>query len=119
MTDIFGRMTQNSSPFVLIHITCGDMDNARQIAKALVEERLAACVSILPGVESVYRWQDALENSLEIQLLVKSRRELMDKIRERVCNLHHYELPEIIAVPIVEGLQTYLNWITESVTQHA
>jgi len=57
ITDIFGRMMQNSSPHILIYVSCGDRDNAREIASALVQEQLAACVSILPGVESVYRWE--------------------------------------------------------------
>lgn len=119
MTDIFGRMTQNSSPYLLIYISCGSEENARQIANALVEDSLAACVNILPGIESVYRWEGKLESASEFLLMIKTRSELFTTLRDRVCKLHHYELPEIIAVPIVAGLEPYLNWITESVTHHA
>lgn len=112
-------MTQNSSPHLLIYITCGSEQNARQIATALVEEHLAACVNILSNVQSVYHWQGKLETGNEYLLIIKSRHEVFEALRERVCNLHPYELPEIIAVPIVAGLEPYLNWITESVTHHA
>ena len=119
MIVIFGRMQANSSPHYLIYVTCGSEENAREIANALVEECLAACVNILPGVQSVYRWEGKLESAPEYLLLIKTRREVFDTLRERVCKLHQYELPEIIAVPIEAGLQPYLNWITESVNHHA
>jgi periplasmic divalent cation tolerance protein len=112
-------MTLNSSPHLLIYITCGSEENARQIATRLVEERLAACVNILPNVHSVYRWQGKVESSSEYLLLVKTRRERFAALRDRVRILHPYELPELVAVPIVAGLEPYLNWITESVTHHA
>jgi periplasmic divalent cation tolerance protein len=118
MTDIFGRMTQNSSPYLLIYVSCGSEENATQIATALVQDQLAACVSILPGVKSVYRWEGKLESADEFVLMIKTRRELLATLRERVCKMHHYELPEIIAVPIVGGLEPYLNWIAESVNHH-
>ena len=118
ITVIFGRMAPNSSPHLLIYITCGSKENATEIATALVQEQLAACVNILPGIESVYRWEGKLESAAEYLLMIKTRREVLATLRERVCKLHHYELPEIIAVPIVAGLEPYLNWITESVTQH-
>ena len=112
-------MTQNSSPHLLIYVTCGSEDNAREIANTLVQEKLAACVNILPSVHSIYRWQGQVEAANEFLLLIKSRREAFSALRERVCILHHYELPELIAVPIVAGLEPYLHWITESVTPHA
>jgi uncharacterized protein involved in tolerance to divalent cations len=112
-------MTQNTSPYILIYVTCGSQDNAQEIAAALVQERLAACVNILPSIQSIYRWQDKLETGNEYLLLIKTQHDKFVALRERVCNLHHYELPEIVAVPIVAGLEPYLNWITESVTHHA
>lgn len=118
MTDIFGQMTQNSSPYILIYVTCGDKENADVIATTLVQEKLAACVNILAAIESVYRWQGKVESATEILLMIKTRREHMANLRERVCKLHQYELPEIIAVPIEDGHEPYLNWITESVTHH-
>jgi len=109
---------QNSSPHILIYVSCGDRDNAREIASALVQEQLAACVSILPGVESVYRWEGKLESAPEFLLMIKTRCEMLTPISERVCKLHQYELPEIITVPIDGGLEAYLEWITQAVTHH-
>jgi len=111
-------MTQISSPFVLVYITCGSEENARHIATTLVEEKLAACVSIMPGIESVYRWEGKLESAPEFLLMIKTRREMLTPLRERVCKLHQYELPEIITVPIDGGLEAYLEWITQAVTHH-
>lgn len=112
-------MAQNSSPYLLIYVSCGSEDNAREIAQALVQEQLAACVNILPPIQSVYRWQGEVESASEYLLLIKTRKEAFAALRERVCILHHYELPELIAVPIVAGLEPYLNWITESIIHHA
>jgi periplasmic divalent cation tolerance protein len=112
-------MTTNSSPYLLIYISCDSEETAREIARTLVQEQLAACVNILPNVQSVYRWQGELETASEYLLTVKTRQEAFSALRERVCKLHPYELPEIIAVPIVAGLEPYLNWITESVSHHA
>lgn len=109
----------NSTPHILIYITCGNEENARQIATTLVTERLAACVNILPTVQSVYRWQGKVQTDSEYLLLIKSTFATFPVLQERVRDLHQYELPEIIAVPIVAGSQPYLNWITESVTHHA
>lgn len=119
ITVIFGHMSTNSTPHLLIYITCGNEENARQIATALVEEQLAACVNILPNIQSVYRWQGKVQTDSEYLLIIKTRQEAFATLQERVRHLHQYELPEIIAVPIVAGSQPYLNWITESVTHHA
>ncbi len=78
-----------------------------------MERRLAACVSILPQVRSVYRWQGKVEDSPEILLLIKSRRALFPALEEAVRALHSYEVPELIALPVVEGLAPYLNWIDQ------
>ncbi len=104
------------SPFRLVYCTCGSTANARQIADALVSEQLAACVNILPGIQSVYRWQGQVESATEVLLLIKTRTECLPRLQERVKSLHPYELPEIIAVPITYGHEPYLTWITESVT---
>lgn len=108
-------MSMNSSPYRLVYCTCGSEDNARKIARALVAEQLAACVNILPGIQSVYRWQGKIESDQEVLLIIKTRAECLGRLQERVRALHTYELPEIVAVPIVAGLEPYLNWITESV----
>ncbi len=96
---------------IVVLATCGSETEAGKIAGALVEGRLAACVNILPGVRSVYRWQSAIEDSSEWLLIIKSRRELFGKLREQIAHLHSYTVPEIIALPIVAGAESYLGWL--------
>lgn len=91
--------------------TCPDAASARRIATALVEQRLAACVNLLPGVHSVYRWHDAVEHADEVLLLVKTTRARLDALAARVRALHPYELPELIAVEATGGLPGYLDWV--------
>jgi len=96
---------------VIAFCTCPDTDTAARIAEALVGERLAACVSVLPGVQSVYRWQGAVERADEVQLLVKTVAARMPALAERIAALHPYELPELVAVEAAAGLPAYLDWI--------
>lgn len=93
--------------------TCPDVDSATRLADTLVEERLAACVNIVPGLRSVYRWQGAMERSDEILLLIKTSRDRLDALTARVRDLHPYELPEVVAVEVAGGLSTYLDWVGE------
>ena len=99
---------------ILIFSNCGSADEASRIARHLVETELAACVNILPAVQSVYRWKGAVEEATEWTLLIKTRRGLFDAVRQAVRSLHSYEVPELIAIPIVQGLEEYLGWIDES-----
>ncbi len=92
------------------------MTEARKIAKELVSRKLAACVNILPRVESIYTWKGKAEISREALLTVKSRKSLFGKIEKAVKGLHSYECPEIIAFPIADGNKDYLKWIEESTT---
>jgi len=96
---------------ILVLTTCASEEEARRIARALVERRLAACVNIVPGLRSVYRWRGALEEESECLLVIKSRRDLFDELRAGIESLHSYELPELIALPVVEGSEAYLNWL--------
>lgn len=96
---------------VLAFCSCPDAASASRIAEVLVGERLAACVSVLPGVRSVYRWQDAVERTDEVQLLVKTVADRMPALAERIVALHPYELPELVAVEAAAGLPAYLDWI--------
>ena len=96
-------------------ITVGDVRQAEEIAKCLVEEKLAACVNILPSVRSVYRWKDKVEESTEFMLMVKTEQRVFERLKRRVLELHSYELPEIIALNISEGLKRYLDWISANV----
>jgi len=95
--------------------TCPDQDSARRIAAALVEDRLAACVNLLPGVHSVYRWHDAVEHADEVLLLVKTTRAALPALQSRLLALHPYELPELFAVECAGGLPAYLGWIADNV----
>ena len=97
----------------LILCTCPDEECAEQLAHALVEQRVAACVNILPGIRSVYRWQGKLESAQENLLLIKSHSQAYPALEQLIQRLHPYELPEIIAVPVENGLPAYLDWISE------
>ena len=96
-----------------IYITTGDEDEARRIGRVLVEERLAACVNILP-IKSIYRWEENIEEENEVAMFVKTRAELADQVIERVKELHSYEVPCIVSLPIAKGNPDYLKWIEES-----
>jgi len=96
---------------LVVFSTCGSAQAAAQIARALVERRLAACVNILAPVQSVYHWKGAIEESAEWLLVIKTRRELFGPLAEALRALHSYEVPEIVALPIVAGSPAYLDWI--------
>jgi periplasmic divalent cation tolerance protein len=102
---------------LLIITNCPDEEVANAIALAVVEEKLAACVNILPRVQSVYRWQGAVESASEIPLLIKSTAENYPALEQRIAELHPYEVPEIIALPITHGLPAYLNWLAAETLQ--
>ncbi len=99
-------------PVRLVLSTCPDADTAARIARALVEERLAACVGALPGLVSTYRWQGRVEQAGEVQLLIKTSAGRLDALVARLAQLHPYELPEILAVE-AGGLPAYLAWVAE------
>ena len=99
-------------PVFLILSTCPDADTAQRLARILVEERLAACVSLLPGAVSTYRWQGRVEQATEVQLLAKTTADRRDALMARLAELHPYELPEILAVETAAGLPAYLDWVT-------
>jgi periplasmic divalent cation tolerance protein len=97
---------------VVVLCTFPDLDQARQIGAALIETQVAACVNLLPGVESIYRWQGKVERAGEVLAVFKTTRypDLEAKIRE----LHPYEVPEVLALPVAAGLPAYLGWLEES-----
>jgi len=94
--------------------TVPDEKTAGQIADALISEKLAACVNIVPSVMSVYRWNDAIEHEQELLLLIKTSEPAWPLLEARILELHPYELPEIIAVPIQTGQTDYIKWITNN-----
>jgi len=97
--------------FQIVLTTCPDAAVAERIARVLVEEGLAACVNILAPVRSIYKWRGQIEDTSEQLLVIKSAKAGFPAIRDRLRNLHPYELPEIIAVPIADGLPEYLAWL--------
>jgi periplasmic divalent cation tolerance protein len=96
--------------------TVGKAEDAERIARALVERRLAACVNVVPGVASFYRWKGELWRDEEWLLVVKTRTEKLDALREALVALHPYELPELVALPIEAGHAPYLAWLDEGVS---
>jgi periplasmic divalent cation tolerance protein len=100
---------------LIVFITCQSREEGEAIARAVVEERLAACVNVLPGVRSCYMWDGEMKWSAEVLLLVKTTEGKYDGLQSRVRELHSYDVPEIVAVPIVAGFDKYLQWIAESV----
>ena len=104
------------SQIIQIVTTTGSQGDAEQLARALVDQRLAACVQIVGPIASVYRWQGKVETASEWQCLAKTRRDLFDRVAVRIRQLHAYETPEIIAVPVELGLPEYLDWLQEQVS---
>ena len=96
---------------IVVLSTCSSQAEAEKIAHALVEKRLAACVNLIPGIQSIYRWRGAVEHSKEVVLVIKSSRELFDRLRGELLKIHSYELPEVIALQIVDGAEEYLQWM--------
>ena len=99
---------------IVVFLTAANLEEATRLADLLIGAHLAACVQILPEMESVYRWQGQVERQSEILLIVKTTRGKFAELEREVRALHSYETPEIVAVPIVTGSQPYLDWLTES-----
>lgn len=103
--------------YSIIYITCPSVEEARTIAKALVEERLAACVTIIPEIISTYRWENKVQEYSESKLMVKTRSSFFDKIATRVKSLHSATLPEIIEVRISQATAEYKMWLFDETKQ--
>jgi len=106
-TKIFFDMTDK----IVVFSACSTLDEARRIARKLIEERLASCVNLTPGVRSLYRWKGAIEEADECLLVIKSSRDLFDRLRLELEKAHTYEVPEVVAVPILAGSPNYMNWL--------
>ena len=101
--------------YIIIFITCSSGREARKIAKELLNEKLIACANIIEGVSSFFRWKGKVDMASESLMIIKTAKKNFAKVKQAVKELHSYEVPEIIALPIVEGEKKYLNWISESV----
>ncbi len=96
---------------IIVFSNCGSQEEARRVARALVDTRVCACVNIIPGIQSIYRWQGSIQQEAEWMLIIKTTRELFDRLSAELRKNHSYEIPEVIAIPIVEGNPDYLKWI--------
>jgi periplasmic divalent cation tolerance protein len=99
---------------IVVLSTCGSEAEAERLARLLIDQRLAACVSIVPRVRSFYRWNGAVESAEEWLLLIKSSRPLFEKLRAALQQAHSYEVPELLALPVVDGAAAYLEWLDSS-----
>lgn len=109
-----GEPRTPGTAYVEVHVTTPDAATASRLARLLVEERLAACVQVVPGVSSVYRWEGEVESAEEHLLLVKSTLERFEAIRERVRSEHPYDTPEVLAVPVLALDPRYAAWVRDS-----
>lgn len=101
-------------PYRIVLTTVSSMEEAKRMARSLVEERVAACVNMAGSVESVYRWKDAVEEAQEVLLLIKTRVEKLAALEEAVRRLHSYDVPEFVILKVDDGGAAYLKWIDES-----
>lgn len=105
-----GDELMNATDLLMVHTTCADRDEAEFLARSLVEARLAACASIGAAVRSVYSWDGAIEHDEEVPLMVKTTRGAFEALKTRLVELHSYDVPEILAVEVVDGHAAYMNW---------
>jgi|SRR5581483_4607132 len=99
---------------IVVLSTCGSEEEAEKLARSLVEQHLAACVNVLPRIRSYYHWKGAIESADECLLVIKSTRDLMPALRTTLEKEHSYEVPEVIALPVVDGSPNYLSWLDAS-----
>lgn len=104
---------------ILVLNTCSSEDEAERLARLLVDRRLAACVSIVPRIRSVYRWKGAVESTEEWLLLIKSSRPQFAQLRAAVEGAHSYQVPELLALPVVDGAASYLEWMQANLQEGA
>jgi periplasmic divalent cation tolerance protein len=101
---------------LVVLVTAPTADKAAELARALVEERLAACGNVVPGVRSIYRWEGKVEDDAEALLVLKTTRACFPALRERVLALHPYQVPEVLALPVEAGSERYLAWVGAETT---
>ncbi len=99
----------------VILVTCPDAETGQKLARVLVEEKLAACVNIVPGLTSVYFWQGAVQTEAEVLLLIKSTQPVLARLQARLLELHPYTVPEFLSLPVDSGAPAYLQWLAENV----
>lgn len=102
---------------IIVLSACNSEQQAERIARHLVEKKLAACVNISGKIRSIYRWKDAIQDEAEFLLLIKTRRDLFPRIRAEIATIHTYEVPEVIALPVVDGADAYLAWLDRELAE--
>jgi periplasmic divalent cation tolerance protein len=112
-------MTHSPSEFLVVLVTMPDVDTAARLGRTVVEEKLAACVNVIPGLRSIYEYGGKLCDDSEVLCLFKTRRALYPALRDRLTGLHPYEVPELIAVPLAEGNEPYLDWLARGTAPSA
>ena len=104
---------ERESDFVVVFITASSESEAGRIANALVQEKLAPCVSVLPEVHSTYWWDDGVQSAEESLMIVKTKSDVFEALKNRVLELHSYDVPEIICLPLIKGSESYLSWMRD------
>lgn len=112
-------VTEAMTDKIIVLTSCGSAEEAGRIAHSLVESKLAACVAVMPGIRSIYRWEGAIEENEEWSLSIKSRRDLFQALSAELRRLHSYRTPEILAIAVVEGGEAYLQWMDEELRSPA
>jgi len=102
------------SEAIVVLVTCGSEEEAEKIANSLIEERLAACVNMISPVRSIYRWEGKIWDEREWMLIIKTQKKRFEDLEKKVKSLHSYSVPEVIALPVVEGFAPYLKWLEEN-----
>jgi periplasmic divalent cation tolerance protein len=97
--------------FFIVYVTAPNEEEGAKIARVIIEEQLAACVNIVRNIRSIYRWQGRIEDETEVLLIAKTRKELFEKLKNRVKSMHSYAVPEVIAIPVQAGSEDYLRWL--------
>ncbi len=105
-----------TTDYIIVLVTIANKQEAEKIAQHLINDKLIACVNIIGPVTSLFRWSENVEHSDEYLMLMKSRQDLFDRLTEVVKTMHSYEVPEILALPIVDGSRTYLDWLQTCLT---
>ncbi len=108
----------HSSPYRVVFCTCPDPESAEALARRLVEAGQAACVNIVPGLRSIYRWQGRLESETEQLLIIKTRAEAYPKLEKTIRDHHPYQVPEVLSVPVDAGLAAYFAWLDSALSNH-
>ena len=99
---------------IVVLVTASSKKEGQKLASCLLQEKLAACVNVIDGVNSLFRWQGKIDKAKEALLIIKTRKTLFNKLLKKVKSLHSYEVPEIVALPIIAGNKKYLDWIDDS-----